>query len=161
VKLRWTAAANSGPINYSVMDMRLMRIVYTGSAPAGSTSAVVELGEGNYRWWAMSTTHAMWSLPGEFTVKRTTQFTNDIVFQTGSAATLSWEKVDVAHHYDVWVTNERGVVVYRNQNVSGLSVTIPNTLAAGYYRAWVRVVTETGAVGQWSGRLDFELRLLA
>ena len=161
VKLQWTAAANSGPINFSIMDLRLMRIVYSGSAPASSTSAVVELGEGDYRWWAMSTTHGMWSLPGEFTVKRTTQFSSDTYFQTGRIETLSWEEVEIAHHYDIWITNDRGVIVYRNQNVSGVNVTLPNTLPAGYYRAWVRVVTETGAVGQWSGRLDFELRALA
>ena len=86
---------------------------------------------------------------------RRTAFTNDTSFQTNTAPTLSWGKVDAAHLYDVSVTDERGVPVYRNLSVAELQVTLQSTLLPGHYRAWVRAVSEDGDIGPWSNRLDF------
>lgn len=159
VTLPWTAAANSGPIKYSIMDTGSMRIIYNGLT--GSTSAVLTLAEGRYRWWAMSTTHKMWSLPGEFVVKRGTSINSQASFQSGAAVTLSWENVAAARVYDVWITDERGMTVYRNQSVEGLQIALPNTLASGRYRAWVRAVSESGVIGRWSDRFEFLVQSMA
>jgi hypothetical protein len=146
---------NSGPIKFSIMDTATMRIIHTGTAAAGRTSAFATLGEGSYRWWAMSTSHGMWSLPGEFVVKRGTVFTNESSFQTNSSVTLTWEKVDAAQQYEVWVTDQHGYRVYYNNAVSGLQVSLPNTLLPGHYRAWVRAISASSIIGRWSSRLDF------
>ena len=155
VKLEWTAAANSGPIDFSIMDMVTKRIISSGRAPVGSSSALVALAEGSYRWWAMSTSHGMWSLPGEFVVKRGTTFNSQASFQSGSAVTLSWDRIPAARLYDVWITDERGITIYRNQSVDGLQVSLPNTLASGRYRAWVRAISENSVAARWSSRFDF------
>ncbi len=155
VTLAWTAAANSGPIRFSIMDTVSMKIIHTGTAANGRTSAVATLAEGRYRWWAMSTSHGMWSLPGEFVVKRGTVFTNESSFQTNTSVTLTWEEVNPADHYEVWVTDQRGLLVYRNDAVSGQQITLPNTLLPGHYRAWVRAISSSSVVGRWSSRLDF------
>jgi hypothetical protein len=155
VKLEWTAVANSGPIDFSIMDMVTKRIVSTGRAPAGIASTTVGLAEGSYRWWAMSTSHGMWSLPGEFEVKRGTVFNNQASFQVGSAVILSWDRIPAARLYDVWITDERGITIYRNQSVDGLQVSLPNTFASGRYRAWVRAISENSVAARWSSRFDF------
>jgi hypothetical protein len=155
VKLEWTAAANSGPINFTVMDTVTRRIVSSGRAPAGIASTTVGLAEGSYRWWTMSTSHGMWSLPGEFVVKRGTVFNNQASFQAGSAVILSWDRIPAARLYDVWIADERGITVYRNQSVDGLQVSLPNTFASGRYRAWVRAISENSVAARWSSRFDF------
>lgn len=155
VKLEWTAVANSGPIDFSIMDTVTKRIVSTGRAPAGIASTTVGLAEGSYRWWTMSTSHGMWSLPGEFVVKRGTVFNNQASFQAGSAVILSWDRIPAARLYDVWITDERGLTVYRNQSVDGLQVSLPNTFASGRYRAWVRAISENSVAARWSSRFDF------
>jgi predicted phage tail protein len=155
VMLEWWPAENSGPIDVLVMNTRSKKFVYSGQASPGQYGAAVVLPDGNYRWWVMSTTHQMWSLPGEFEVKRRTSFTNDTSFQTNSAVTLSWGSIPAAARYDVWVTDERGVPVYRNMSATTLQVTLQSTLLPGRYRAWVRAVSEDGDIAPWSSRLDF------
>lgn len=155
VMLEWWPAPNSGPIKVLVMNTTSKKIVYSGEAPQHQYGAAVALPDGNYRWWAMSTSHQMWSLPGEFEVKRRTAFTNETSFQTNTAVTLSWGRIAAAHRYDVWVTDERGVSVYRNFSAESLQVTLQSTLLPGRYRAWVRAVSEDGDIGPWSARLDF------
>ncbi len=155
VMLEWWPAENSGPIDVLVMNTRSKTIVLSGQASPGQYAATVDLPDGNYRWWVMSTSHRMWSLPGEFEVKRRTSFTNNTSFQTNTAVTLTWDRIAAAHHYDVWVTDERGVLVYRNMSAATLQVTLQSTLLPGRYRAWVRAVSEDGVIAPWSSRLDF------
>ena len=155
VMLEWWPAENSGPIDVLVMNTRSKKFVYSGQASPGQHGAAVALPDGNYRWWVMSATHQMWSLPGEFVVKRRTSFTNDTSFQTNTAVTLSWDSIPAAARYDVWVTDERGVLVYRNMSAETLQVTLQSTLLPGRYRAWVRAISEDGVIAPWSSRLDF------
>jgi hypothetical protein len=153
--LEWRPAENSGPIDVLVMNTKSKKIVYSGQASSDQTGVALALPDGNYRWWAMSTSHQMWSFPGEFEVNRRAVFTNDTSFQTNTVVTLSWDRIAAADRYDVWVTDERGVPVYRNMSAESLQVALQSTLLPGRYRAWVRAVSEDGNIGPWSSRLDF------
>jgi methionine-rich copper-binding protein CopC len=155
VMLEWRPAENSGPIDVLVMNTKSKKIVYSGQASSDQTGVALALPDGNYRWWAMSTSHQMWSFPGEFEVNRRAVFTNDTSFQTNTVVTLSWDRIAAADRYDVWVTDERGVPVYRNMSAESLQVALQSTLLPGRYRAWVRAVSEDGNIGPWSSRLDF------
>lgn len=158
VMLKWFTPTFYGPLKVVIMDTASQKIIYTGEHSPYEYGVEIPLPDGNYRWWAMSIHDQMWSLPGDFLVMRRTAFTNDTSFQTNTAPTLSWGKVDAAHLYDVSVTDERGVPVYRNLSVAELQVTLQSTLLPGHYRAWVRAVSEDGDIGPWSNRLDFDVQ---
>ena len=155
IVVEWSHAENTDEVYIVIMNTRSKQIVYSGKASPGYYFAGAALPDGNYRWWAMSTKYQMWSLPGEFQAKRRTSFTNNTSFQTNTAVTLSWDRIAAAHHYDIWVTDERGISVYRNLSATELQVTLQSTLLPGHYRAWVRAVSKYGDLGQWSSRLDF------
>lgn len=158
VELEWTAHSGSGSISLVVLNIRSNKIVYERLVDPGTTYDKVTLPDGNYRWWAMAIAHNMWSVPGEFVVKRTTSFNNPLSFSAQGDVTLSWDDLSIADHYDVWVSDERGVMIYRNEVVNGLRITLPSSLPAGNYRAWVRAISGSGITGPWSRRLDFSIQ---
>lgn len=77
----------------------------------------------------------------------------------GLRPTFSWTPVTTAARYDVWVSQIAGNVgvVYRNENVSGTSITLPTDLAFGSHRVWVRSVNTSGLAGPWSQPLAFDV----
>jgi len=77
----------------------------------------------------------------------------------GLRPTISWTPMTSAARYDVSVLQIVGNKgeVYRNQNVSGTSITIPNDLALGAHRVWVRSVNAAGVSGPWSQPLSFNV----
>lgn len=76
---------------------------------------------------------------------------------TGPRPTITWTAVASAAHYDLWVNQITGNVgvVYRNQNVSGTSMTLPTDLNPGEHRVWVRSVNSWGVPSPWSQPLAF------
>ncbi|MCA9010517.1 MAG: hypothetical protein KDB01_12260, partial [Planctomycetaceae bacterium] len=77
----------------------------------------------------------------------------------GLRPTVSWTAVASAARYDVWVNQIGGNkgLVYRNQNVSGTSITFPDDLSLGTHRVWVRSVNAAGVAGPWSQPLSFNV----
>lgn len=79
----------------------------------------------------------------------------------GSAPTIefSWEAVDGAVSYDLWVSSlgsfEQILLV---EDIAGTTTDIPVTdLAEGRMRVWARANLEDGSVSDWSAGRDFEL----
>jgi len=77
----------------------------------------------------------------------------------GLRPTISWTPITSASRYDVWVSQIAGNkgLVYRNENVSGTSITLPTDLALGAHRVWVRSVNSSGVAGPWSQPLAFNV----
>lgn len=87
----------------------------------------------------------------------------DAAASDGSTPTVafSWEAVDSAASYDLWVTSlgsfEQILLV---ENVAGTTTDIPVTdLAEGRLRVWARANLEGGGVSAWSAGQDFELNI--
>jgi uncharacterized repeat protein (TIGR01451 family) len=77
----------------------------------------------------------------------------------GLRPTISWTVITSAARYDVWVNQIGGNkgLVYRNQNVSDTSITIPEDLSLGTHRVWVRSINSAGVAGTWSQPLSFDV----
>lgn len=66
---------------------------------------------------------------------------------------LSWSTAAQAQAYDVWlsrITPDGASVVFRDQNVVGNSIQVPQNLTPGDYRLWVRAINDIGQPGPWS-----------
>ncbi len=64
--------------------------------------------------------------------------------RTGSR-TLTWNEIDGATRYDIWVNYVSGSQpaqsqIYRNENATGSSIVLPSSLPAGNYRVWMRAI---------------------
>ena len=75
-----------------------------------------------------------------------------------STPVLSWQGIDNAVEYDVWLSQYGSGLVYRNENVSGTSVQIPVDLALEKHRLWVRGIDAEGNAGPWSDGMDFVVK---
>ena len=92
----------------------------------------------------------MWSLPSTFVIDRGIELTAPVNFRADQAITLTWTAIAGAEQYDIWISTDHGVLVYRDQAVPGLQLTLPPLLAVGKYRTWVRAVSASGYAGAWS-----------
>lgn len=71
-----------------------------------------------------------------------------------NAPTLAWAADDIATEYEVYIAAAGSNTAAVRLDVSDTSFTPPNTLADGFYRAWVRAKNGNGS-GPWSSALNF------
>ena len=79
--------------------------------------------------------------------------------ETVANPTLSWQPVSNAIRYEVWLSRLTGGggAVYRNENVTGTSLTVPVNLALATHRLWVRGIDSAGVKGPWSNAVTFNV----
>lgn len=119
----------------------------------------------DYRWWVRGMNNSGvvggWSLPLDFNVggKPT------ILTPTGSTSDrtplFSWNSVQGADHYELWVSRIDGSgVVINLTNISVANYTPTANLAPANYRVWVRAVSSAGTFSSWSTPVDFTVTVL-
>ena len=77
---------------------------------------------------------------------------------TSTAPVFTWNAVNGASSYDLWVNDVSTgqAQIIRQQSLSSASYTPVTPLAAGNYQAWVRVTSALGT-SAWSGTLNFTI----
>src|SRR5207248_746619 len=76
---------------------------------------------------------------------------------TSTTPVFSWTEMAGAFQYDLWVANVTTLkLALRNQDITDTSYAPSSPLAAGAYRAWVRVITPYGT-SLWSPDYDFTI----
>lgn len=78
--------------------------------------------------------------------------------ETSAQPTLAWTPVAGITTYDVWISqiSDSAGVVYRNEAVSGTSLSVPVALSLGLHRMWVRAV-DGPLNGPWSLPVTFRV----
>ncbi len=75
-----------------------------------------------------------------------------------STPNISWQAVDGAVRYELWVTNMSSMVrVIYDTNLTVLNFTPSTPLVNAAYRVWVRAVSSTGEFSAWSVAADFTI----
>lgn len=120
------------------------------------------LAVGPYRWWVRAETsdglRSLWSASVDFTIGGRTRLTAPSGNTSNSTPTFTWQQVDGAAHYDLWVDKVGGQSqMIRQETLTGTSFTPSKSLAAGTYRAWIRAVATNGDVSVWSTSLEFSV----
>lgn len=69
-----------------------------------------------------------------------------------STPTLTWERVEQASGYEVFISEETtpGVSLLRQTGINSTSFTLPVEFAEGAYRFWVRAIGPNGELTAWS-----------
>lgn len=134
-------------------------------------SATENLPGGTYRAWVralapdLNTDDEFAAIAGEwsssivFSVLSTPQniTPNGPTFDT--TPEISWDAVEGAANYDVWVTHRRGpndsLVVLRDRFVAGTTRTPGTDFEPGSYVVWVRAIAADGTRSQWSDAVEF------
>ncbi|MBL8810408.1 MAG: FG-GAP repeat protein, partial [Planctomycetaceae bacterium] len=121
------------------------------------------LAAGRYQWQVAAVTDlgsggqaaiGRWSEPDEFQIGGRAKLT----VETGPVLRFTWN--DLEANYDLWVQNDRGVAVIREQTLRGTQHTPAIVLPKGTYRAWIRPYgTYPSSVGSgpWSEVVTFTI----
>ncbi|HQX52211.1 MAG TPA: FG-GAP-like repeat-containing protein, partial [Planctomycetaceae bacterium] len=150
VTFHWVNGDAESRHYFDVVSITTHRTVISEYLDAGTNTLVRDLPDGTYKWEMYSYNQNMWSLTSTFVIDRRIELTAPVNFRADQAITLTWTSIAGAEQYDIWISTDRGVLVYRNQAVPGLQFTLPFLFAVGKYRTWVRAVSASGYTGAWS-----------
>ncbi len=76
---------------------------------------------------------------------------------TGRRPEFAWTEIAGVDHYEIWVNRldvPTGQVIHEN-NLTTNSYAATADLAPGEYRVWVRALSDSGEVSEWSAAVDF------
>ncbi len=121
-----------------------------------------DLPDGHYRWQvvaASANARGLWSNLVDLTIGGQPELLTPAGSGTNNKPTFSWKPVAGAATYQLWVdradTYVQGII-----NLSGLtgtSYTPATALPVGTFRVWVRAISATGELSQWSQSLTFSI----
>ncbi len=167
-RLTWMPVSGAQAYDVLVKDAVTGRIVdRTGvSSLLGNYDTFVTtntLGAGRYIWQVTAITDlgsggqpaiGRWSEPDEFLIGGRAKLT----VETSPILRFTWNDLEAT--YDLWVQNDRGIAVIREQTLRGTQHTPAIVLPKGTYRAWIRPYTtfpnNTG-LGPWSEVVIFTI----
>lgn len=117
---------------------------------------------GHYLWQAIAVTanyRGLWSAPVRFTIGGQPEMIGPVGPGTNTTPAFTWNAVGGAATYQLWVdrsdTYVQGII-----NISGLtgtSYTPTTALPVGSFRVWIRAVSSSGQLTDWSQSLAFSL----
>lgn len=121
-----------------------------------------DLPEGHYRWQVLAASanyRGQWANPVDFTIGGRPELLAPLGSTNDTTPTFSWKPVAGAASYQVWVdrtdTYVRAII-----NISGVTETSYTRISAlplGTFRVWVRAISATGALSNWSLSLTFQI----
>jgi hypothetical protein len=122
----------------------------------------VPLPHGEYRWWSravgLDRLRALWSQAADFSVGGIPIPIGPAGPATDRTPKFTWTTVDGAERYELWVSRLDGSGrVIHETSLTMTEFTSAVTLDLGDYRIWLRAVSDTGVVSNWSRSLDFSI----
>lgn len=160
---RWTSALNA--FGYEIWIDRagakspFLRTTIWGTNSWTPDSQSLGIGRFNF-WvrWFRGNLASKWSPRYSFQINTPVTPAALSAVQTTSTPTISWPLLPGAVRYDVWVDSGTASQVYRNQNITSNSITLP-TLPMAAYKLWVRAFDFTGTAARWSAVTNFQILL--
>jgi predicted phage tail protein len=169
----WNAVTSADHYDIWIQDMRTGVVIRntgvvgtTWTPPLGPGQGPLVQGD-PYLWWVRavdsSGSPGLWSSSLSFAVASLAAPT--LIGPSLSATvqpTFSWNAVDGADHYDIWVQDGKTGQVVRNQDVTGTTWGSATSLTLGdSYTWWVRAIDSVNSPGPWSAGLSFTVYVLA
>lgn len=121
-----------------------------------------DLAAGTYRWQVRASSasyNSLWANTADFTVGGRPELIGPTGSGNDTTPTFSWKAVSGAASYQIWV-DRADTYVQAIINVSGLtgtSYTPTNALPVGTFRVWIRALSSTGVLSDWSEHLTFTI----
>ena len=163
----WNSVASATKYEVQVRNLDTETLVVNQTnITATNWTPSSDLPAGNYRWWSIAANanyRGQWSKPVDFYVGGRTELLAPTGSGNDTTPTFNWKPVTGAASYQLWV-DRADTYVSAIINIGGLTATTytPTTaLPLGNYRAWVRAVSTTGVVSDWSEVLTFSIAELS
>jgi hypothetical protein len=167
----WDAVSGADHYHVTVTDQNTGQVTEDANVAATSWVPGQPLTAGDsYQWQvravAADGTTGLWSGPLAFTVQSRQLPAPTLIgpsgTMTGATPTFSWNAVDGADHYDIYVSDQDTGQVIRDRFVAGTSWTPNQALTPGAsYVWWARAFAADGTAGPWSSSLAFSVQQLS
>ncbi|MCR9200621.1 MAG: peptidylprolyl isomerase [Planctomycetaceae bacterium] len=138
------------------------RVVHETAIEGFAHTPSVDLGDGEYRGWVRlrnpGQTPGAWSAAFSFVVASSgVPGRGEITSVSDNTSPLfTWNAIENAVRYELWVNQNGGTPrVIHLTDLTALTYTATEVLAAGGYRAWLRGFSESGTAGDWSAAFAF------
>lgn len=138
------------------------RVIHETAIEGLTHTPAADLGDGRYRGWVRlrnpGQTPGNWSAAFEFVVASSgVPGRGEITsVSDGTSPTFTWNAIENAVRYELWVNQDGGTPrVIHLTDLTTLTHTTSQVLAAGGYRAWLRGFSEGGTAGDWSAAFAF------
>ncbi|MEZ6132320.1 MAG: choice-of-anchor Q domain-containing protein [Planctomycetaceae bacterium] len=159
----FTWQATSGATSYDILLHRGTSASVITGLTGTSYTPTTNLAAANWTWSIRPVNASgvgAWSVPTSFTTSGATTFLTPTATTSDTTPTFSWQPVTGATRYSLVIFSgtSGNTQAFRDDNVTGTSVTPTTPLAAGNYRVWVRAISGT-TLGEWS--LQFNLTIAA
>lgn len=153
----------AGAVQYDVF-VKNLNTGATTFYPKGITTTnwtpPTSLPDGPYRWWVQARSaqniSSLWSAPADVYIGGRTNITSPIGVQATRRPVFTWQAVDGAESYEIWVNNYQNTqrVIYQ-VDLRTATFTPATSLATGTYRVWVRAISTAGSASPWSTEAVF------
>lgn len=155
--ISWAPVSGAGSYEIYLYDLSSGSLVLRQRDLVGTSFSSPALADGNYRVWVKSYhtngTDGSWSRPQDFTVDAATvslpvTLTSPLTPVLDTTPEFQWNAAAGAASYDLYLHN--GTTGILESGISGTTFTPTTPLADGSWQWWVRAVSASGAIGQWS-----------
>ncbi len=166
-QLKWKPVVGAVSYDIVVRSYDTRSVVFTVRGTTSTSYTSPKLAVGSYELWViangMNNLRTNWnseafnialpqvpfiSNPESRLISGTTQYVIDWAFA----------EADLADHYDIWISNSRGVLVARDINVHATTYTVSTILPPDeLYRVWVRAFFADGTSSPWSAPNTFRV----
>lgn len=160
-QLEWTGPAGTYELWVNQVG-GAARVVHETAVDGFAFTPTSDLTDGRYRGWVRlrnpGEAPGEWSTAFDFVVASAgVPGRGEITsVSDGTSPTFSWNAIDNAVRYELWVNQDGGTPrVIHLTDLTSLTHTTSEVLAAGGYRAWLRGFSEGGTAGEWSAAFAF------
>jgi RHS repeat-associated protein len=156
----WNAVTGATKYEVQVRNLATGALIHETEITSPNWTPSANLSDGPYRWWAIAigtnNVRGLWSAPVDFHVGGQTTLLTPTGSSSDTTPTFSWNPVDGANRYELWVTNVAlNARLIHETTLTTTSFTPTTALPTGTYRAWVRAISSTGETGIWSAQFNF------
>lgn len=160
---QWNAVAGANRYEVSVINRTTNVTVLSQTGITGTSwTPSTALPNANYRWWvraSSTTSHIVggWSTQSDFNTGGKPSLLTAPGSTSNRRPPISWTTVQGAVRYELWVSRVTGGVVINETALTSTTFVPGSDLAAGTYRIWVRAVSGSNVISDWSTSVDLTI----
>ncbi len=161
-EFRWRPSQGAASSEIFIRNMSTGVTTVQKNISGNSWTPLNDLPDGPYRWWVDSSTaqgfRSNWSEPVDVQIGGRTNITGPIGTTSDRRPEFSWQPVDGAGTWQLWVSRiDAPAVVINLSGLISTSFTPTSPLAPGSYRVWVRAISSREETGVWSLPKNFTI----
>ena len=164
-QFQWNAVEDAVSYDVIVRHQTTHTVEFTARGVTSTSYTSPKLVIGNYELWVIANgangIRSQWASQQFQITAKPKPILNSVGpgFEAGNTGwVITWTFALTADHYEIWISNSRGVLAVHDVNISTTTYTLTTLLPRDiFYRVWVRAVDADGTNSAWSDPDSFQV----